>query len=98
MKPISRKLLVVAGCAALVSAVDVGTSHAVTAQSTTTGIVVVPLTIEKVLDLNFGKFMSGTGAAAGTVVVSTADGQTVTGGVTTTPGLGATASSLSVLL
>jgi len=88
---IFRKLLVVAGCAALISAVDVGLSYAATAQSTTTGIVVLPMTITKTMDLNFGKFMSGAAAAAGTVVIATDDGQTVTGGVTTTAALGATA-------
>jgi hypothetical protein len=93
MKRISiyRKLTVIAGCVALVCAANVGVSFAATAQVTTTGVVVAPLTITKVLDLNFGKFMSGAAAAAGTVVVDTANAQTVTGGVTTTTGLGATA-------
>jgi hypothetical protein len=88
---ILQKLSVIAGCAALICAVDSGVSYAASATSTTTGIVVVPLEITKGVDLNFGKFMSGTGAAAGTVVVSTANVQSVTGGVTTTAGLGATA-------
>jgi len=88
---ILQKLSVIAGCAALICAVDAGVSYAATAQVTTTGIVVAPLTIAKVLDLNFGKFMSGTGAAAGTVVVGTDNAQSVTGGVTTSAALGATA-------
>ena len=69
---------------------DVGVSHAANnATASSTGQVVQPLAIAKVLDLNFGKFMAG--ASLGTVVVSTANAQSVTGGVTTTASLGASA-------
>ncbi|HBA87365.1 MAG TPA: hypothetical protein DCZ75_05055 [Geobacter sp.] len=92
MRPASihRKLLV-AGCAALVWMANADNSQAATAQVTTSATVVQPLTITKVLDLNFGKFMSGAGAAAGTVVVGTNNAQSVTGGVTTSAALGASA-------
>lgn len=86
---IYRKLIVIAGCVALVCAANVGVSFAATATSTTTGVVILPLTITTVQNLNFGKFMSGVAAAAGTVVVDTANGQTVTGGVTSTTALAA---------
>lgn len=50
---------------------------------------VLPISIAKTLDLSFGKFMAG--ASLGTVVVSTSNAQSVTGGVTTTAALGASA-------
>jgi len=84
---IYRKLLVVAGCAALIGAVDVGVSYAATGSTTATGTVVVPISITKVVDLNFGKFMVG--ASLGTVVVDTANLQTTSGGATSTAALGA---------
>ena len=85
-----RKMMVLAGCAALICAADVGVSHAANnATASSTGTVVVPIAIAKVLDLTFGKFLAG--ASLGTVVVSTANAQSVTGGVTTTTTLGASA-------
>lgn len=74
-------------------AADLRQSHAATAQAVTNATVVLPLTITKTVNLNFGKFMSGAAAAAGTVVVGTDNAQSVTGGVTTTAGLGATATA-----
>ena len=86
----TRKLLVIAGTVALIGAADVGVSLAANnAVANTSGIVVIPLSIAKVLDLNFGKFVAG--GSPGTVVVDTANAQSVTGGVTTTAGLGTTA-------
>jgi hypothetical protein len=82
---------VAAGCAALVWAAGIGTSQAATAQTSTTATVLLPITITKTLDHNFGKFMSGVGAAAGTVEVGTDNPQSVTGGVTTNAALGASA-------
>jgi len=92
MKRVSvfRKLMVLAGCAALICAADVGVSHAANnATASSTGTVVLPISIAKTLDLSFGKFMAG--ASLGTVVVSTSNAQSVTGGVTTTAALGASA-------
>lgn len=93
MRPILKKLAVVTGCAALVLAADIRQSDAATAQAVTAATVVLPLTITKTVNLNFGKFMSGAAAAAGTVVVATNNAQSVTGGVTTTAGLGASATA-----
>ena len=85
-----RKLMVLAGCAALICALDVGVSQAANnATASSTGTVVQPISISKTLDLNFGKFMAG--ASLGTVVVSTANAQSVTGGVTSSASLGASA-------
>lgn len=91
MRATNRNVLVAAGCAALVFAAGIGTGHAATAQTATTATVVQPITITKTLDLNFGKFMSGAAAAAGTVVVGTNNAQSATGGVTTSAALGASA-------
>lgn len=91
MRQKTRNVLAAAGCAALVWAAGAGTGHAATAQTTTTATVLLPITITKTADLNFGKFMSS--AAGGTVVVSTAGAQSVTGTLTTTAALGATASA-----
>lgn len=91
MRPTAKKVLVAAGCTALVWTAGVGTSHAATAQTNTTAAVLLPITITKTADLNFGKFMSG--AAGGTVVVSTAGAQSVTGDLTTTAAFGAFAAA-----
>ena len=85
-----RKVMVLAGCAALICAANIGESQAATtATASSTGTVIQPLSIAKVLDLSIGKFMAG--ASIGTVVVSTSNAQTVSGGVTTTAALGASA-------
>ncbi|QXE89852.1 DUF4402 domain-containing protein [Geomonas subterranea] len=86
-----RKVVVMAGCTALAWAAGSGVSQAATAQANTTATVVLPVTITKTVDLNFGRFMSG--ALGGTVVVSTGGAQSVTGGVTTTTALGSTAAA-----
>lgn len=87
-----RNLMVLAGCAALVCAADVGESHAATtATASSTGYVVQPLSIAKTADLNFGKFIAG--ASLGTVVVSTGNAQSVTGGVSTTTAFAASAAA-----
>ncbi|WP_224958821.1 DUF4402 domain-containing protein [Geomonas subterranea] len=86
-----RKVVVMAGCTALAWAAGSGVSQAATAQANTTATVVLPVTITKTVDLNFGRFMSG--ASGGTVVVSTGGAQSVTGGVTTTAALGSTAAA-----
>lgn len=91
MRQTTKNVLVAAGCAALVWAAGIGTSHAATAQTNTTATVLLPITITKTADLNFGKFMSG--ATGGTVVVTTAGAQSVTGDLTTTAALGATAAA-----
>ena len=91
MRPINKRLAALAGCAAFIWAADVRQGHAATAQTATAATVVQPLTITKTLDLNFGKFMSGAAAAAGTVIVATDNAQSVTGGVTTSAALGASA-------
>lgn len=83
------KLTVIAGCAALAWGTAVSPADAATAQSTTTATVVIPLSISKSIDLNFGKFLSG--GSGGTVVVSTGDVQSTTGGVSATAAMGASA-------
>ncbi|MBJ6748840.1 DUF4402 domain-containing protein [Geomonas anaerohicana] len=85
------KVAVMAGCATLAWAAGSGVSQAATAQANTSATVVLPVTITKAADLNFGRFMSG--ASGGTVVVSTGNAQSATGGVTTTAALGSTAAA-----
>lgn len=85
------KILVVAGCTAVAWTAGAGISQAATAQANTAAAVILPVTITKTTDLNFGKFMSG--ASGGTVVISTGSAQSVTGGVTTTASLGTTATA-----
>ncbi|QWV93537.1 DUF4402 domain-containing protein [Geomonas oryzisoli] len=85
------KVVVMAGCTALAWAAGAGVSQAATATAATSATVVLPVTITKTIDLNFGRFMSG--GTGGTVVVSTAGAQSVTGGVTTTAALGGTATA-----
>jgi len=63
---IFKKLLCIAGCAAVFSAVSVGTSYADnTATATATGKVILPIAVSKSTDLNFGNFAAG--ATGGTV-------------------------------
>ncbi|MBU5635372.1 DUF4402 domain-containing protein [Geomonas sp. Red69] len=80
-----------AGCTALAWAAGTGVSQAATATAGTSATVVLPVTITKTADLQFGKFMSG--ASVGTVVVDTANAQSVTGGVTTTAAFSTTAAA-----
>ncbi|WP_224984178.1 DUF4402 domain-containing protein [Geomonas agri] len=90
MKTLS-KVVVMAGCTALAWAAGTGISQAATTTAGTYATVVLPVTITKVTDLNFGRFMSG--GTGGSVVVDTAGAQSVTGGVTTTAALGGTATA-----
>jgi hypothetical protein len=62
MKRTSRfqKLLVVAGCAALIGAVDVGVSQADLFTDAAKATVIAPLTITKTADLSFGALVAGT--------------------------------------
>jgi hypothetical protein len=76
---ILRKLSVIAGCAALVCAVDAGVSWA--ASAVTDGTLVAPLTITNVNPLAFGKFANNGG---GTLVIGTDGVLTPTGVVVVT--------------
>lgn len=92
---IIRKLMAVAGCAALIVAADVGVSHAANnATAVTNGTVVVPIAITKQVDLEFGRFLAGAGA----VTVASIDGaRSATNGNTfLVPGITPTAASFTV--
>lgn len=73
---IFRKVLAIAGCAAVIGAVDVGVSYAASATAATNGTVVIPIGITNQVSLQFGKFLPG----VGTVTVAAEDGVR-TGGV-----------------
>ena len=65
-----RKLIVLAGCVSFVCAANVGVSQAASAGASAGGTVVTPIAISKTQDLQFGKFIAGTG---GTLTVAPGD-------------------------
>jgi len=78
------KLLAMAGCAALVCALGVGTGHAASVTAEATGQVIKPIGVVVGANLDFGRFMSG--ASSGTIAVTAAGVAQVTGGVGAVPG------------
>lgn len=75
---IMKKLLAIAGCATLFCAVDVTMTYAASYEAAK-ATVVKPITVTKQADLNFGKFIAGSG---GTVTIAAADGTKSATGVT----------------
>jgi len=76
MKLTVKQTTLRAALAAALAAVTLG-SQAVEGTATATGTVIAPIAINKVTDLNFGRFAPGTG---GTITVSTS-GEVTTSGV-----------------
>lgn len=75
------KLLIAAGLAAALSAPASATPVQATKNSTGRALILVPLTLTKVADLDFGTVI--TSSSAGTIsVAADGSGQSVTGGVT----------------
>ena len=66
----------------------------VTATANATATIMTPITITKTVDLNFGNL--AVNATAGTLVLATNNGRTVTGGVTLMPGGTIAAASFTV--
>ena len=71
-----------------------GSAIAATEQATSTGVVVAPIQITKMVDLSFGSFAAG--ASLGTVALGTDGSRTVTGGVVGLGG-GSTAAQFDVV-
>jgi hypothetical protein len=98
MKRISvyRKLVVLAGCVSFVCAANVGVSFAASVGTSAGGQVVTPIAISKTQDLQFGKFIAGTG---GSLTIAPADAlghvPAVTGTVVTNATFAAAASPAS---
>lgn len=75
------KLLIAAGLASVLSAPALATPVQATKNSTGRALILVPLTLTKVADLDFGTVISS--SSSGTVTVAAdGSGQSVTGGVT----------------
>jgi hypothetical protein len=98
MKRISvyRKLVVLAGCVSFVCAANVGVSFAANVATSAGGQVVTPIAISKTQDLQFGKFIAGTGGSL-TIAPGDALGKVpaVTGTVVTNATFAAAASPAS---
>jgi len=94
-KSVIRKLLIMAGCATLFSAVDVGVAWCANSVSaSTSGTVIAPISITKDTDLQFGKFLAG--PVGGTVVVLPAGTRDFTGDTVLFAGIAPTAATFTV--
>lgn len=94
-KSVIHKLLLVAGCATLISAVDVEVGWcANNAVANVSGTVVAPIAITKDTDLQFGKFMAG--PVGGSVVVVPAGTRTAGGDTVLVAGTPSTAATFTV--
>ncbi len=81
----NKKVIIVAGLTAVLAGFGVQNAYAADATGTGNAVIAVPIGISATNDMEFGSVIAS--AAAGTVVISTANARSVTGGVTELGGL-----------